>query len=173
MPARMQEIENRCARPPDVEETRGRRSKTKLHDRGGSLTSLQSPDPMKRQRGFSLVELLFALLILTIVIMTSLAMFVERTNRSQQASELILAYQAISNETEVKRRIDYRNLDALTDDFSTDTTILEPLRPFTTEVDVTLQRPGIKRVKMTIRWRADREATVTLIRSDTGGTNLW
>ena len=128
---------------------------------------------MKRQRGFSLVELLFALLILTIVIMTSLAMFVERTNRSQQASELILAYQVLSNETEVKRRIDYRNLDALTDDFSTDTTILQPLRPFTTEVDVVLQRPGIKRVKMTIRWRAHREAMVTLIRSDTGGTNLW
>ena len=128
---------------------------------------------MKRQRGFSLVELLFALLILTIVIMTSLAMFVERTNRSQQASELILAYQVLSNETEAKRRIDYRNLDTLTDDFSTDTTILQPLRPFTTEVDVNLQRPGIKRVKMTIRWRADREATVTLIRSDTGGTNLW
>ena len=71
---------------------------------------------MRRQRGFSLIELLFALVVLTIVITTSLAIFVERTNRSQRASELILAYQALSNETEVIRRISYGSLDTLTDD---------------------------------------------------------
>ena len=128
---------------------------------------------MKRQRGFSLIELLFALVVLTIVITTSLAIFVERTNRSRTASELILAYQALSNETEVIRRVSYGSLDTLTDDFVTDTTILQPLAPFTTEVDVTLHRPGIKHVRMTIRWRAQSAATVTLIRTDTGGTNLW
>lgn len=128
---------------------------------------------MRRQRGFSLIELLFALVVLTIVITTSLAIFVERTNRSQRASELILAYQALSNETEVIRRISYGSLDALTDDFVTDTTILQPLAPFTTEVDVKLHRPGIKHISVTIRWRAQSAATVTLIRTDTGGTNLW
>jgi prepilin-type N-terminal cleavage/methylation domain-containing protein len=128
---------------------------------------------MSRQRGFSLVELLFALVVLTIVITTSLAIFVERTNRSRQASELILAYQVLSNETEVKRRVAYGALDTLTDDFETETTLLLPLHPFTTEVDVSLLRPGIKKVKMTIRWRADQSASVTLLRSHTGGTNLW
>lgn len=128
---------------------------------------------MRRQRGFSLIELLFALVVLTIVITTSLAIFVERTNRSQRASELILAYQALANETEVIRRVSYGSLDALTDAFVTDTTILQPLAPFTTEVDVKQHRPGIKHVKMTIRWRAQSVATVTLIRTDTGGTNLW
>ena len=128
---------------------------------------------MSRQRGFSLVELLFALVVLTIVITTSLAIFVERTNRSRQASELILAYQVLSNETEVKRRVAYGSLDTLPDDFETETTLLQPLHPFTTEVDVSLLRPGIKKVKMTIRWRADQSASVSLLRSHTGGTNLW
>lgn len=128
---------------------------------------------MSLQRGFSLVELLFALLVLSIVITTTLAMFVERTNRGQQASEMILAYQALANEAEAVRRVRYASIDALTDDFATDTTILAPLRPFETAVDISLVRPGVKRVKLTIRWRAAKEASVTLLRSDTGGTNLW
>jgi prepilin-type N-terminal cleavage/methylation domain-containing protein len=128
---------------------------------------------MSRQRGFSLIELLFALLVLTVVITTTLAMFVERTSRGQQASETILAYQALSNEAEAVRRVRYTSLDALSDKFSTDTTILAPMRPFETAIDVSLLRPGVKRVKMTIRWRATREASVMLLRSDTGGTNLW
>jgi prepilin-type N-terminal cleavage/methylation domain-containing protein len=128
---------------------------------------------MARARGFSLVELLFALLVLTIVITTSLAVFVERTRRSQQALEMILAYQVLSNETEVVRRVNYATLDGLTDDFTTDTTLLAPLRPFQTAVDVQLLRPGVKEVTLTIRWRADRQASLAVLRGDTGGSNLW
>ena len=128
---------------------------------------------MPAQRGFSLVELLFALVVLAVVITTSLAVFVERTHRSQQSSGLILAYQALSNESEIVRRVDYDALDDLDDIFESGTQIIEPLRPFSTEVDVALVRPGVKSVKMTIRWRAIREASVTLLRTDTGGTNLW
>ena len=128
---------------------------------------------MSSQRGFSLIELLFALLVLSIVITTTLAMFVERTNRGQQASETILAYQALANEAEAVRRVRYTAIDTLTDDFATDTTLLAPMRPFETAVDVSLVRPGVKRVKLTIRWRATREASVTLLRSDTGGSSLW
>ncbi|MEA2489261.1 MAG: hypothetical protein QOH21_1053, partial [Acidobacteriota bacterium] len=51
-------------------------------------------------RGFSLTEVLVALLILTLVITSSLVVFVERNRRMQQASELVLAYQALSNEAE-------------------------------------------------------------------------
>ncbi|HEU4523090.1 MAG TPA: type II secretion system protein [Thermoanaerobaculia bacterium] len=128
---------------------------------------------MPSQRGFSLVELLFALVVLAVIITTSLAVFVERTNRSRQASELILAYQALSNEAEIVRRVEYDDLDGLDDMFSSSTEIIQPLSPFSTEVDVALVRPGVKSVKLTIRWRATSQANVTLLRSDTGGTNLW
>ena len=63
-----------------------------------------------RQRGFSLVELLFGLLILTIVITTSLAMFTERTKRLRQANETILVYQALANEAELQRRDTFDDL---------------------------------------------------------------
>ena len=128
---------------------------------------------MRSQRGFSLIEVLVALLILTIVITTTLAMFTERNRRLQQASELILAYQALANESEVIRRVGYGQLDFLGDDFATDTTVLRPLAPFQTTIDVTVVRPGVKNVTLAIRWRADKEAKLTVLRVDTGGTNLW
>ncbi len=128
---------------------------------------------MRSQRGFSLIELLFALLILTLVILTTLAMFAERNRRLQQASELILAYQALANESEVVRRVGYGQLELIDDDFSTDTTILRSLAPFATAVDVTVVRPGVKSVTLSIKWRADKEAKLSLLRVDTGGTNLW
>jgi prepilin-type N-terminal cleavage/methylation domain-containing protein len=128
---------------------------------------------MSRQRGFSLAEMLFALLILSVVITTSLAVFVTRTKRGRQASELILVYQVLSNESEVVRRVDYANLDTLQNDFQTSTLLLRPLEDWKTAVDVSLLRPGVKRVKLTINWRKDQTASVTLLRSDTGGSNLW
>jgi len=128
---------------------------------------------MRRQKGFSLVELLFALLVLTIVITTSLAVFVERTRRLWQASELILVTQALANEAEIVRRIDFTPLDGLDDQFDTDLSILDPLRPFTTKVEVTLLRAGVKSVTMSVRWGKDRESKLALLRTDTGGTNLW
>jgi prepilin-type N-terminal cleavage/methylation domain-containing protein len=128
---------------------------------------------MRSQRGFSLVELLFALLILTLVIMTTLAMFTERNRRLQAAADVILAYQALGNEAEVVRRVNFAQLDALEDNFTTDTTILRPLAPFLTTIDVTVVRPGVKNVTLTIRWAATKEAKLTMLRTDTGGTNLW
>lgn len=129
---------------------------------------------MRSQRGFSLVELLFALLVLTIVITTSLAVFVERARRMQMASETILAYQALSNEAEVRRRIDYSALEAGGDDFRSDTEIIKPLQPYTTKIEVEPDKPGVKKVTITIRWReGKREASLGLFRVDTGGSNFW
>ncbi len=128
---------------------------------------------MPRQRGFSLVELLFAMLVLTIVITTTLAVFVERTRRLRQASEVILAYQVLSNEAEVQRRIAYAAV-APSPMFSSDTTLLTPLFPFTTVVGVTSTQPGVKNVTMTIRWnKGQRVAKLAIMRVDTGGGNLW
>jgi Tfp pilus assembly protein PilV len=127
----------------------------------------------RQERGFSLVELLVAFMILMLVITTSLAAFVERNRRLQQASEIILAYQALANETEYLRRVDYDDL-ASGMDFMSNTAVLAPLRPFSTIVTVTQTRPGVKNVLMTIRWRnGERQARLALVRVDTGGTNLW
>jgi prepilin-type N-terminal cleavage/methylation domain-containing protein len=127
----------------------------------------------RRQRGFSLVEVLAALLIVTFVITVSMAAFVERNRRLQQATEITLAYQALANEAEYRRRqvyIGLRNDVA----FRSDTTLLRPLRPFGTAVRVDDVKPGVKKVTMILRWRnGQRHAQLTLVRVDTGGTNLW
>jgi prepilin-type N-terminal cleavage/methylation domain-containing protein len=129
---------------------------------------------MRDQRGFSLVELLVAFLILTLVITMSLAAFLERSRRLQQASEIILAYQALANEAEYRRRIDYQDLETAEVEFRSSTEILAPLQPFATIVSVTQSKPGVKNVLMTIRWRnGERQARLELVRADTGGTNLW
>jgi prepilin-type N-terminal cleavage/methylation domain-containing protein len=129
---------------------------------------------MRRQRGFSLVEVLIALLVLAIVITTTLAMFVERQRRLQQANETILAYQVLANEAEVRRRIDYADLDTAQPGFLTDTVLLRPLAPFRTHVAVAQQAPDVKRVTMTITWKnGKRTAKLVLMRVNTGGSNLW
>jgi prepilin-type N-terminal cleavage/methylation domain-containing protein len=128
---------------------------------------------MRAQRGMSLVEVLVALLILTVVITSSLMAFLERNKRLQQASEIVLAYQSLANEAEYLRRVEYGLLKTSTK-FQSDTTLLKPLQPFETTVVVNQVRDGVKNVEMTIHWRdRQRNAKLSLLRVDTGGTNLW
>ena len=129
---------------------------------------------MSKPRGFSLIEVLVGLLILTIVITTTIAMFTERRKRLQQANEEILAYQALSNEAEIWRRIGFAQLDGESPTFQSDTSLLAPLAPFTTavRVDDTAQ-PDVKNVTMTVRWRNAKQAKLELVRVDTGGSGLW
>lgn len=128
---------------------------------------------MHRQRGFSLAEIMVAFLILTIVITVSFTAFLQRNKRLQQASEMILAYQALANEAEYQRRVPFHGLVARTS-FLSDTALLEPLTPFGTAVRVDETRPGVRNVTMTVRWNnGQREARLALVRVDTGGSNLW
>ena len=114
------------------------------------------------------------MLVMAIVITTTLAMFVERQKRLRQATETILAYQALANEAEVRRRILFNGLDAAPATFVSDTAILQPLTPFATIVSVTTTKPEVKKVLMTVRWNnGQRVASLTLVRVDTGGGNLW
>jgi Tfp pilus assembly protein PilV len=125
------------------------------------------------ERGFSLMEVLAAFLVLTIIITVSFAAFVERNNRLKQASEMTLAYQVLANEAEYVRRRPYPALEATTK-FESDTELLAPLAPFGTAVGVVLTKPGVKHVTLTIRWReGKREAKLTVMRADTGGNPLW
>jgi prepilin-type N-terminal cleavage/methylation domain-containing protein len=128
---------------------------------------------MQRHRGFSLIELLFALMILTLVITTTLAVFVERTRRLRQASETIMAYQVLANEAELQRRVAFADIEP-SSVFTTPTDLLRPLQPYTTSIDVTSTEVGIKTVTMSIHWSHDQhQAKLALIRVNTGGGNLW
>jgi prepilin-type N-terminal cleavage/methylation domain-containing protein len=131
---------------------------------------------MRDERGFTLVEVLAALAILTFVITTSLWAFLERNKRLQQASEIILAYQALANESEYWRRYDFKMLkEGETWTFMSDTKLLVPLAPYHTKVTVDVVKPGVKNITLTILWRNDeREARLGVVRVDTGGEgSLW
>ena len=140
------------------------------HPEGGLAN--QCNRPCRRQRGFSLVEVLAALLVLAIVITTTMAMFVERQKRMQAANETILAYQALTNEIEVRRRIPYDQLESASPQFVTDTTILKALTPFATAVTVAPPQNNIKVVTLSVRWK-NRVERISIARVDTGGTGLW
>lgn len=130
---------------------------------------------MRRQHGFSLAELLMALLILTIVITTAMAAFLERSRRQQQAREIIVAYQALANEAEYWRRIPYGQLEQELK-FRSNTTILNSLGPFNTIVAVVANpsEPAVKNVTLTVRWmEGKRQARLGIVRVDTGGSSLW
>jgi prepilin-type N-terminal cleavage/methylation domain-containing protein len=130
---------------------------------------------MRSQRGFSLPEILAAFLILSVVITTSLAVFVERNKRIRQASEMIVAYQALANEAEYQRRVAFDDLENdKTYPFLSDTSVLAPLAPFAAIVAVKDEKDGVKLVTLTVRWNTGkREARLVLVRTDTGGPNLW
>jgi prepilin-type N-terminal cleavage/methylation domain-containing protein len=129
---------------------------------------------MRKSPGFSLIELLVGLMILGIVITTTIMMFTERQKRMRQANETILAYQALANEAEIWRRIDFQSLDRQGPTFQSDTTILAPLAPFTTLVRIDNVRTDRKDVTFTVRWaNAQRVARLGIVRVDTGGSALW
>ncbi|HYM62178.1 MAG TPA: type II secretion system protein [Thermoanaerobaculia bacterium] len=128
-----------------------------------------------RQRGFTLVEVLAALVILAIVTTTTLAVFVERQRQLREASETILAWQALANEVEYRRRIDFIRLDTAPAAFDPgNTAILAPLAPYAATVTVTTPQPDVKHVALTIRWQnGKRAASLEIIRVQTGGGNLF
>lgn len=120
------------------------------------------------------MEVLAALLVLAVVITTTMAMFVERQKRMQTANETILAYQAISNEIEVRRRIPYSQLETASPNFITDTAILNPLSPYAATVAVSPPNNSVKIVTISVRWRnGQRVERVAITRVDTGGSGLW
>jgi prepilin-type N-terminal cleavage/methylation domain-containing protein len=128
---------------------------------------------MRDRRGFSLVEVLAALLILTIVITSSLLAFLERNKRLQQASEILLAYQALANEAEYQRREPYVSAGSVTT-FLGGTAVLAPLAPYVTAVKADVVQPGVKNVTLTISWRnGAREAKLGIVRVETGSNPLW
>ena|SRR5258706_6368292 len=130
---------------------------------------------MRRSRGFSMAEVLVALVILAIVITTTIAMFAERTRRMRQASETILAWQTLSNEAELWRRMSFAQIDDVSRQTfqSSDLSLLTPLTPYTTAVKVDAPRADVRNITLTIRWAVGHEQHLSIARANTGGTNLW
>lgn len=124
----------------------------------------------------SLAELLMALLILSIVITTSMAAFVERSRRQRQAREIIAVYQALANEAEYWRRIPFDHLKNGPDEFrSEDLEILNSLGEYATVVAIEETQPTlVKNVTLTVRWQGGkRQARLAIVRVDTGASSLW
>jgi len=135
-----------------------------------------------RRRGFTLPEVLVALVILGIIITTTIAMFAKRQAYLRESSETILVWQAIWNETEIWRRLDWATLESQPPQFQSDTSILAPLGQIKTKIEVTKSAddPNVKNVTMTVQFDYDkdrkiyqRNARLSILRADTGGTNLW
>lgn len=124
---------------------------------------------MRDERGFSLVEIMAALLILTFVITTALYAILERNKRLQQASEIVLAYQALANEAEFRRRVPFGELEVESVFFHpSNREVLVPLAPDEASVTVDVVKPGVKKVTMTVLWHGrEREARLSIIRVQT------
>lgn len=126
------------------------------------------------RRGFTLVEVLVAIMILTVVVTTSLGVFLERNRRLQQAAETIAVYQALANEAEYRKRMPFATLEQQPASFVSDTSLLQALMPYTATVVSRQTQPGVKNVVLSVSWReGQRKAHLELVRVDTGGTVLW
>lgn len=129
----------------------------------------------ERQAGFSLVEVLAGLLILTLVITTSLAILFERERRLRRAEETVLVWQVMANEVEHLRHVPYGSLTPGTEhSFETDLALLGSFDRLETSVRIEQESPMAKKLSLRVTWGAEpRTAAVAIHRVDTGGGNLW
>jgi prepilin-type N-terminal cleavage/methylation domain-containing protein len=131
------------------------------------------PD-LTAQRGFSLVEVLAALLIVSFVAATSIAVFFEREKRLAAAEAAILVAQALANEAETVRNTPYGMLEAGTAPFQSDLEIVSRLADVSGSRTTDQWRAGVKRVTLTMEWGGgSKSSTLVVLRSDTGGGPLW
>jgi prepilin-type N-terminal cleavage/methylation domain-containing protein len=131
---------------------------------------------MRNERGFSMIEILVALLVLAIVITTTIAMFAERQKRMRQANETMVAYQVLANEVEYWRRQPLGWIDVPDNQhFWMSTALLTQMAPYTTKVTVDKTNDDVRQVTFKITWqKGAKEAHLSIARVNTGGSNpLW
>ena len=126
-------------------------------------------------RGFTLVETLIGLLILTLVVTTSLAVFFERQRRLKEADDTIVAYQALANEAEIERQVPYGDfeVEGPPQRFQ-EVGILASLRNPVTSVKVKQTSPNRKAVTMTVTWNeGKRHADLSILRVNLARGYFW
>lgn len=87
----------------------------------------------------------------------------------------MLAWQTLANESELVRRTPFASLGALhRQPFRSDLELVDSLGGVSSMIEVSDSKPMLKEVVLKLTWDdGRRNATVTVLRSDTGGTNLW
>jgi len=130
---------------------------------------------MKSSRGLTVVEVLVSLLILSFIVTTSLAIFFDRHDRLERAGQVVRAYQALANEAEVIRHVPFIELEpGESTTFQSGRAILYGFPDLETVVRIQETSIGLKEVLLTVRWnRGQRSAALTVLRTDTGGGQLW
>lgn len=130
---------------------------------------------MQRSRGFSLVEVLIALLILGFVLTTALAVFYERERRLLAAEELLIASQIFEIEAEFLRHTAFSDLPITgSRSFVSTPQLLSRLPDAIATEAIELEQSSLKKVTMRLSWNGGRNRSELVIyRSDTGGGNLW
>lgn len=128
-----------------------------------------------RERGFTLIETLAGLLILAFVLTTSLLVFTQRQQRLREADEMIVAWQALSNEAEFVRLESYGSLTTGSSrPFEASSSLVSTLDRASTAVSVVDWKPGVKRVVLTVTWNGGaRRASLSVVRSATPGGQFW
>jgi prepilin-type N-terminal cleavage/methylation domain-containing protein len=133
------------------------------------------PSPRNLSAGFSLVEILLAILILGIVITTSLFVYYERERRMVEAGELMLVWQVLGNEAEARRYASWAmQAPGPPQPFYTDLALLAQLESVVAEAAIEQVDAETRKILLRVSWRnGGREATAEVIRTDTGGDSLW
>ncbi|HVT44028.1 MAG TPA: type II secretion system protein [Thermoanaerobaculia bacterium] len=128
-----------------------------------------------RLAGFTLVEILVALVILGLIVTTSLAIFYDRQKRLRAADEMIIAWQILANEAEVWRHRPYDSLvPGASSAFLSDPELLAQLPGAKASAAIEHSGPALRSIHLTIHWSdSAKKAEVAVLRSDTGGGSLW
>ena len=129
----------------------------------------------QRTRGFTLVEVLAAMLILAFIMTTTLAVFFERQRRLKRADDLIVVYQALANEAEIVRQIPYASLmPGSVRPFLSDAPILDSISDADSRVEVKQFKDGVREVKMVITWnKGEKKVEMAVLRANTGPKSFW
>lgn len=128
-----------------------------------------------RERGFTLIETLAALLILAFVLMTSLLVFTQRQQRLRHADETIIVWQALANEAEYVRLLPYASIaPGSKREFEEGSALLASLDRAETRVEAFDWKPGVKRVVLSVTWNGgSRHASLTVVRAAVPGGRFW
>lgn len=130
------------------------------------------PRSVPPARGFTLIEALVALLVLSFVLTSSILVFFERQKRLQVADVQTRVWQVLSNEAQSVRYTPYDQLLAgQSHPFRSDLGLIGDLGA-TASRHVTAAEPGLKQVTLEISWD-DKSARVEVLRGINHAGELW